>query len=72
MKNFQKTGDLRSKFAYGDFKDLNRKLVLLDKAFNITKKQKYEGYQRGLVLVDYKYFDEKPLVEQLKLTLFLM
>ena len=36
--------------AYGDFKDLNRRTgadkVLLDKAFNIDKNPKYDGYQR--------------------------
>ena len=34
--------------AYGDFKDLNRKKfadkVLRDKAFNIVKNPKYDGY----------------------------
>ena len=39
--------------TYGDFKDLNRKTfadkVLRDKAFNIAKDPKYNGYQRGLV-----------------------
>ena len=34
--------------AYGDFKDLNRRAtddkVLHDKAFNIVKNQKYDGY----------------------------
>ena len=37
--------------AYGDFKDLNRTAahnVLHDKAFNITKNPKYDGYQHGL------------------------
>ena len=38
--------------AYGHFKDLNRRTfadkVLRDKAFNIAKDQKYDGYQRGL------------------------
>ena len=39
--------------AYGDFKDLVRRAasdnILKDKAFNITKNPKHEGYQRGLV-----------------------
>ena len=30
-----------------------------DKALNITKNPKYDGYQRGLVLMVYKFFDEK-------------
>ena len=38
--------------AYGDFKDLNRRTaadqVLRDKAFNIAKIPKYDGYQRRL------------------------
>ena len=38
--------------AYGDFKDLNRRTfsdrVLRDKAFNVAKDPKYDGYQRGL------------------------
>ena len=40
--------------AYGQFKDLERRTasakVLRDKAFNIAKNPKYEGYQRGLAL----------------------
>ena len=38
--------------TYGDFKDLTKRTasykVLLDKAFNIAKNPKYDGYQRGL------------------------
>ena len=38
--------------AYGDFKDLTRRTVsdkiLRDKAFNIPKNPKYDGYQHGL------------------------
>ena len=40
--------------AYGDFKDLAKRTasdkVLRDKAFNIAKNPKYDGYQRGLLL----------------------
>ena len=40
--------------AHGDFKDLARRTVsdkiLRDKAFNIAKNLKYDGYQRGLLL----------------------
>ena len=32
---------------------------MLDKAFNIAKNRKYEGYQRGLASMVYKYFDKK-------------
>ena len=46
--------------AYGDFKDLNRGTaadkVLCDKAFDIAKKRKYDGYQRGLASIIYKFF----------------
>ena len=49
--------------AYGDFKDLTRKTasdkVLRDKAFNIAKNPKYDGYQRGLTLMVYKFFYKK-------------
>ena len=48
--------------AYGDFKDLARRTVsdkvLRDKAFNIAKDPKYDGYQRGLASMVYKFFDE--------------
>ena len=33
--------------------------ILRDKAFNIAKDQKYDGYQRGLASMVYKYFDKK-------------
>ena len=37
--------------AYGDFKDLTRRTasdkILSDKAFNIVKNPKYDGYQQG-------------------------
>ena len=40
--------------AYGDFKDLAKRTaadkVLKNKAFNIAKNPKYDGYQRGLAL----------------------
>ena len=49
--------------AYGDFKDLNRRTaadkVLGDKAFNIAKNPKYDGYQCVLALMVYKLFDKK-------------
>ena len=50
--------------AYGDFKDLARRTasdkVLRDKAFNIAKDPKYDGYQSGLASMVYKYFDKNP------------
>ena len=49
--------------AYGDFKDLPRRTasdkVLHDKAFDIAKNPKYDGYQRGLTSMVYKCFDKK-------------
>ena len=49
--------------AYGDFKDSNRRTiadkVLRDKAFNIAKNPKYDGYQRRLASMVYKFLDEK-------------
>ena len=49
--------------AYGDFKDLARRTasdkVLRDKAFNIAKNPKYDGYQRGLASLVYNFFDKK-------------
>ena len=50
-------------YGYGDFKDLKRRTfsdkVLRDKAFNIAKTPKYDGYQRGLASMVYKFFDKK-------------
>ena len=49
--------------GYGVFKDLARQTasnkVLKDKAFNITKNPKYDGYQIGLTSMVYKFFDKK-------------
>ena len=49
--------------AYGDFKDLTRRTasdkLLRNKAFNIAKNPKYDGYERGLVSMVYKFFDKK-------------
>ena len=43
--------------------DLKRKTfsdkVLRDRAFNIAKNPKYDGYQRGLASMVYKFFDKK-------------
>ena len=44
--------------AYEDFKDLAKRAAS-DKAFNITKNLKYEGYQKGLASMVYKFFDKK-------------
>ena len=49
--------------AYGDFKDLARRTasdkVLRDKAFNIAKNPTYDGYQRELASMVYKFLDKK-------------
>ena len=49
--------------AYSDSKDLTKRTVadkfLRDKAFNIAKDPKYDGYQSGLASMVYKFFDKK-------------
>ena len=54
---------IRLDSAYVDSKDLaNRTLsdkIKRDKAFNIASKPKYDGYQRGLASMVYKFFDKK-------------
>ena len=49
--------------AHGEFKDLARRTasdkVLRDKAFNVAKNPKYDGYQRGLTSMVHKFFDKR-------------
>ena len=49
--------------AYRGFNDLARRTasdkVLRDKAFNIAKNPKYDGYQRGRASMVYKFFNKK-------------
>ena len=49
--------------AYGDFKDLARRAasdkVLRDKAFNIAKNPKYDGYPRGLACMVHTFLHKK-------------
>ena len=49
--------------AYEDFKDLTRRTasdkILCDKAFNTAKKEKNDGYKRGLSSMVSKFFDKK-------------
>ena len=49
--------------AYGKSKDLAKRTqsdkVLRDKAFKIVSDQKYDGYQRGLASMAYKFFNKK-------------
>ena len=54
--------------AYGDLKGLTRRTasdkISLDKAFDIAKNAKDDGYQRGLALMVYKCFDKKKLLKE--------
>ena len=49
--------------AYSDTKDLTKRTVadkiLKNKALDIAKDLKYDGYQRGLASIVYKFFDSK-------------
>ena len=49
--------------AYGKSKDLVKRTqpdkILRDKAFKIASNPKYDGYQRGLASMVYKFFDKK-------------
>ena len=57
--------------AYSDSKDLTKRIVadkiLKDRAFNIAKDTKYDGYQRGLASMVYKFFDKKSKGSSVKL-----
>ena len=49
--------------AYSDSKDLAKRTIpnkiLKDRAYEIAKNRKYEGYQRALASTVYKFFDKK-------------
>ena len=49
--------------AYSDSNDITKRTVadkiLRNRAFNIAKDPKYDGYQRGLASMVYKFFDKK-------------
>ena len=51
--------------AYADHKDLINRTeadnVLRDKAYDIANNPKYDGYQRGLASMVYKFFDKKSM-----------
>ena len=55
--------------AYGDFKYLVRRTasdkIEKDKAFNIAKNPKYDGYHRGIASMVYKFFDKRSGVNML-------
>ena len=76
IQKFKETGDasyiykneldkacFQNDMAYGDFKDLAKRIaannLLRDKAFKIASDQKYDGYQRGLASMVDKFFDKK-------------
>ena len=71
IQKFRETGDtnyiykneLDKACLYSDSKDLTKRAVadkiLKNKAFDIVKDPKYDGYQRGLASMVYKYFDSK-------------
>ena len=48
--------------AYGDFKDLTSRTasdkIFRDKAFNVAKNSKYDGYQKGPSSMIYNFFDK--------------
>ena len=56
--------------AYGDCTDLSRRAIAdkvsRDKAFNIAKDPKYDGYQRGLSSMVYKFFYKRSSGETVK------
>ena len=73
IKEFKRTGDTRYIYrneldkacfqhdsAYADHKDLRDK-VLRDKTYDIASNPKYDGYQRGLANMVYKFFDKKSM-----------
>ena len=53
--------------AYADHKDLINRTeadkVLRDKAYDIVSNPEYDGYQRGLASMVYKFFDKKAMAE---------
>ena len=53
----------RHDMAYNKYNDLERRTksdkVLKDKAFEIASNPKYNGYERGLASMAYKFFDKK-------------
>ena len=49
--------------AYSKYEDLEKRAqsdkVLKDKAFKIASNPRYNGYERGLTSMAYKFFDKK-------------
>ena len=54
----------------GKYKDLTKRAgsdeVFREKPFKIASNPKYDGYQRGLASVVYKFFDKKSKVSRIK------
>ena len=48
---------------YGKYKDLTKKTqsgnVLREKLFEVASNPRFDGYQRGLTLMVYRFFDKK-------------
>ena len=63
FKNKLDEACFRHGMAYEDFKDSKRRTqsekILKDKTFAIVSNPKYDGYQRGLVSMVYKFFEKK-------------
>ena len=61
-KNELDKASFQNDMGYWDFKDLKRRTFcekfLTDKTFNTAKNPKYDGYQRGLASMVYKFFDK--------------
>ena len=62
-KNERDKACFQRDMAYGKTTDLAKRIqsdkVLKDKAFKIASDPKYDGYQRGLASMVYKFFDKK-------------
>ena len=56
--------------TYSKYGNLNERTesnkILRVKAFEIASSPKYDGYQRGLALMAYKFFDKKSTVADIK------
>ena len=61
---------IKTRKTYRDFKDLYRRSaadkVLHDKAFNIAKNPTYDGYQRGITSMIYKFLIKKSSISAVK------
>ena len=62
--------------ADGDFNDLATRTasdkVLINKAFNIAKNSKYDGQQRGLASMVYKFFNKTSAGSGVKICMQIM